>query len=630
MIERAPSSSARRCEAFEREFAELSAASRHAVGVANGTDAITIALRALGVGRATRSSCRRSRSTRAPRRSGRPARGRCSATSTRTPSASRRETVKAAIDAAHEGDRRGRPVRLPGAADELADLGVPVLEDAAQAAGREPGDRRAGALGDAGDVLVLPVQEPRRLRRRRRDHDRRRRRSPSASRARCASTARATRAASSTSATTRASTSCRPRSCACCCPSSTTGATRRRAAAARTRRPGWPSTWPCRAVPDGAEPAWHLYVVTHPRAPDELIAGLERARDRDARLLPHAAAPPAGDGAVRAGRARCRAPTRAARDAPRAADEPGADRARRSARSSAARAALAAESGSTSPTRPHVLVHAAGDRARCARAGTRCEVTARDFAQTLELCERFGIEHTAIGRHRGGAPGRQGASGSATRSLALARWARGRRFDLALGHGSNDVTVAAALLRIPRSTMFDYEWATVQHHVNCRLARSGRRARRDPARAPAPLRRARQDPRATRASRRSTTSPTSSPTRRCSPSSGSTLRSRSRSCARRRRSRSTTASRTTCSRRCSTGCAGAQTVVLPRTPEQRARARAGRRLHRARARDRRAVADRLRRPRGLRRRHDEPRGGRARHARAARRSRVASAPSTSA
>jgi predicted glycosyltransferase len=30
------------------------------------------------------------------------------------------------------------------------------------------------------------------------------------------------------------------------------------------------------------------------------------------------------------------------------------------------------------------------------------EVTARDFAQTLELCERLGIDHTAIGRHRGG------------------------------------------------------------------------------------------------------------------------------------------------------------------------------------------------------------------------------------
>ena len=52
------------------------------------------------------------------------------------------------------------------------------------------------------------------------------------------------------------------------------------------------------------------------------------------------------------------------------------------------------------------------------------------------------------------------------------RWARGRLFDLALGHGSNDVTVAAALLRIPCVTMFDYEWATVQHTVNCRLAQA--------------------------------------------------------------------------------------------------------------------------------------------------------------
>ncbi len=45
-------------------------------------------------------------------------------------------------------------------------------------------------------------------------------------------------------------------------------------------------------------------------------------------------------------------------------------------------------------------------------------------------------------------------------------------FDIALGHGSNDVSVAAALLGIPSATMFDYEWAAVQHHVNCRLARA--------------------------------------------------------------------------------------------------------------------------------------------------------------
>ena len=110
--------------------------------------------------------------------------------------------------------------------------------------------------------------------------------------------------------------------------------------------------------------------------------------------------------------------------------------------------------------------------------GHEVRVTARDFAQTIELCERFEIEHTAIGRHRGERLVAK-AGGLASRSAALVRWARadvraagGERFDIALGHGSNDVSVAAALLRVPSSTMFDYEWATVQHNVNCRLARA--------------------------------------------------------------------------------------------------------------------------------------------------------------
>jgi predicted glycosyltransferase len=76
-----------------------------------------------------------------------------------------------------------------------------------------------------------------------------------------------------------------------------------------------------------------------------------------------------------------------------------------------------------------------------------------------------------IGRHRGAKLGAK-AVGLVDRSLALARYGRGRRFDLALGHGSNDVTVASWLLRVPRTTMFDYEWATVQHTVNCRLAQA--------------------------------------------------------------------------------------------------------------------------------------------------------------
>jgi uncharacterized protein len=119
---------------------------------------------------------------------------------------------------------------------------------------------------------------------------------------------------------------------------------------------------------------------------------------------------------------------------------------------------------------PHVLVmRPVIERLRA--DGHEVQVTARDFAQTLALCDRFGIDHTAIGHHRGaGLAGK--ARGLADRSLALLGWARGRHFDLALGHGSNDVTVAAALLRIPCSTTFDYEWATVQHTVNCRLAQT--------------------------------------------------------------------------------------------------------------------------------------------------------------
>lgn len=124
--------------------------------------------------------------------------------------------------------------------------------------------------------------------------------------------------------------------------------------------------------------------------------------------------------------------------------------------------------------------------------GHEVQVTARDFAQTLQLLDRFAIEHTAIGHHRGERLADK-ALGLASRSTALVRWAREEsrhsaaaqqrgllpsgarpkaRFDIALGHGSNDISVAARLLRIPCSTTFDYEWAAVQHHVNCRLARA--------------------------------------------------------------------------------------------------------------------------------------------------------------
>src|SRR6202451_3211292 len=94
---------------------------------------------------------------------------------------------------------------------------------------------------------------------------------------------------------------------------------------------------------------------------------------------------------------------------------------------------------------PHVLVlRPVIEQLR--RDGHEVQVTARDFAQTLGLADRFGIEHTTIGRHRGGGLGAK-ARGLAARSAALTRWARGRRFEIALGHGSNDITIAASMLR---------------------------------------------------------------------------------------------------------------------------------------------------------------------------------------
>lgn len=119
---------------------------------------------------------------------------------------------------------------------------------------------------------------------------------------------------------------------------------------------------------------------------------------------------------------------------------------------------------------PHVLVLRPVIRA-LEREGAEVLVTARDFAQTLDLAERHGLGVEAIGHHRGGRLAAKGV-GLLSRSTALARWARGRRIDVAIGHGSNDVTVAAALLRIPSATAFDYEWAKVQHTVNCRLAKA--------------------------------------------------------------------------------------------------------------------------------------------------------------
>ena len=103
------------------------------------------------------------------------------------------------------------------------------------------------------------------------------------------------------------------------------------------------------------------------------------------------------------------------------------------------------------------------------RDGHDVEITARPLSHTLELLDDWGHPHTAIGRY-GGASKAGKARAAADRIGRLLRFARGRSFDYALGHASADLPPVCRALRIPNTTMFDYEWATLQHHVICRLA----------------------------------------------------------------------------------------------------------------------------------------------------------------
>ena len=102
--------------------------------------------------------------------------------------------------------------------------------------------------------------------------------------------------------------------------------------------------------------------------------------------------------------------------------------------------------------------------------GHEVEVTARDYSQTVELLRMHDIDATVFGRH-GGASRPRKALSLARRTLAMRRFGAGRDFDLALAHGSNDLALAAAMLRIPEANTFDYEFAVQQHNVGCRLAR---------------------------------------------------------------------------------------------------------------------------------------------------------------
>jgi dTDP-3-amino-3,4,6-trideoxy-alpha-D-glucose transaminase len=145
----------REVEAFEEEFARYLGV-RHCVGVANGTDALTIALKAIGVGPDDEVVMP-------------------SFTFYATAEAALvlgavpvycdidPETfcvTRATVEAAFTPRTKAIvPVDLFGnvaPARELRELGVPVVEDAAQAAGAALGDAKAGALGDVATFSFFP------------------------------------------------------------------------------------------------------------------------------------------------------------------------------------------------------------------------------------------------------------------------------------------------------------------------------------------------------------------------------------------------------------------------------------------------------------------------------------------
>src|ERR1044072_1403208 len=94
--------------------------------------------------------------------------------------------------------------------------------------------------------------------------------------------------------------------------------------------------------------------------------------------------------------------------------------------------------------------------------GHTVEITARDFAQTVELAMKAGMMAHVIGGHGGGSI--TGKAGNLLgRASALPKWARARGIDLAVSHNSYAQIAAAAALGIKSVTLMDYEHQPANH-----------------------------------------------------------------------------------------------------------------------------------------------------------------------
>ena len=259
--------------AFEAELADYCDA-RHAIGVANGTEALTIALRAMGVGPGddvvVPSFTFYASAEAIPPTGARPVF--CDVDAhTFTATA---ETVKAALTPATKAVIAVHLFGNVAPVAEIAALGVPVLEDAAQAMGSRSQAGRPGALGSAATFSFFPsknlgcfgdggaittgddaiAERARTLR----FHG-------SPDRVTYEHVGYNSRLDELQAAVLRV-----------LLPHVDGWADGRRAAAAHYERAGLGELVALPAPAAGSQPAWHLYVVNHERA-DDLLAGLAAA-----------------------------------------------------------------------------------------------------------------------------------------------------------------------------------------------------------------------------------------------------------------------------------------------------------------------------------------------------------------
>ncbi len=256
--------------AFEDEFAAYLGV-RHAIGVGNGTDAITIGLRALGVRRddevVVPSFTFYATAEAVVNAGARPVFCDIDPATRNVTAATVRAALTPRTTAIVAVDLFGCPAPLP----EIRELGLPVLEDAAQAAGASLDGARAGALADVatfsfypsknlgcfGDGGAIATDDDR-----------------------IAELARALRFHGSRDKKTFDYVGYNSRLdevqaaiLRVLLPELDGWSDGRRAAGEAYAEAGIGRYVTPPAVPAGAEPAWHLYVAAHARA-DELIAGL--------------------------------------------------------------------------------------------------------------------------------------------------------------------------------------------------------------------------------------------------------------------------------------------------------------------------------------------------------------------